>query len=109
AENPLVVTAADDVMHHGNFHQAQLAAELDAVRPAVLSTAQLSTARLAALMEPRLTDGPAFLADGPPGSSGLMVIEYTTASAVAQLRALAGPVTGGGAVLSRGAEEHASF
>ena len=30
AENPLVSVSADDVFHHGNFHQAPLAAAVDA-------------------------------------------------------------------------------
>jgi histidine ammonia-lyase len=107
AENPLV--GADDVFHNGNFHQAPLAAALDASRLALLSSAQLGAARLGALTEPRLTGLGAFLAVGPPGSSGVMIVEYTVASALAALRAAAAPVVGGNAVLSRGAEEHASF
>lgn len=35
-----------------------------------------SAARLGLLMRPDMTGLPAFLADGPPGSSGLMINEY---------------------------------
>ncbi len=109
AENPFVSVEADDVFHHGNFHQAPLALALDGVRLALLSNAQLSTARIAALCEPRLTALSPFLANGAPGSSGAMIIEYTAASALAGIRALAMPVAFGNAVFSRGVEEHASF
>jgi histidine ammonia-lyase len=109
AENPLVSVQAGDVFHHGNFHQAPLAAALDAARLAVLSSAQLGAARLGALLEPQRTGLSPFLADGPAGSSGLMITEYTTASALAELRSAAAPVTGGNSVLSRGVEEHESF
>ena len=109
AENPLVSSEAGDVFHHGNFHQAPLAAALDSTRLALLSVGQLSTTRLSALMEPQLTGQAAFLADGPAGSSGLMILEYTAASALAAMRAAATPVTTGTAVISRGAEAHASF
>jgi histidine ammonia-lyase len=109
AENPFVSVAADDVFHHGGFHQAPLAAALDSLRLALLGSAQLTTARISALFEPRLTELTPFLAAGPAGSSGLLVLEYTAAGAVAALRAAAMPVALGSAVLSRGAEEHASF
>ena len=106
AENPLV--AGGDVYHHGGFHQAPLAAALDAVRLAALSSAQLGAARLANLMEPRLTGSSAFLADGPADSSGLMITEYVAADALSVVRAAATPVAGGGVTISRGAEQHAS-
>jgi histidine ammonia-lyase len=109
AENPLVSISADDVFHHGNFHQAPLAAAADAVGVALFSSAQLGCARLATLMEPRFTGLGPFLADGPAGSSGLMITEYTAASALAEIRAAAAPAAAGNAVLSRGVEEHASF
>ncbi|MFF4143342.1 aromatic amino acid lyase [Streptomyces sp. NPDC001698] len=43
------------------------------------------------------------------GSSGIMITEYAAQSALAELRGAAQPVTIGHAVISRGAEEHASF
>jgi histidine ammonia-lyase len=109
AENPLVSISANDVFHHGNFHQAPLAAAVDAVGLALFSSAQLGCARLATMMEPRFTGLAPFLADGPAGSSGLMITEYAAASALAEIRAAATPATTGNAVLSRGVEEHASF
>jgi histidine ammonia-lyase len=38
-----------------------------------------------------------------------MILEYTASAALAEMRALAAPVSLGTAVLSRGAEEHAAF
>ena len=107
AENPLL--AGGRFHHHGGFHAASLALALDTVRLAVVPFAQLSTARLAHLMDPPLTGLPAFLATGAPGSSGLMIAEYVAADALARLRAAAAPVTLGTATISRGLEEHASF
>jgi histidine ammonia-lyase len=108
AENPLV--AADGrVLHNGNFHGAYLALALDSARQALYSAAALSPARLAALTDPDRTGLRPFLAGGPPGSSGIMILEYTASAALAELRGLATPVCLGAAVLSHGAEEHASF
>ena len=71
--------------------------------------AELSAARLGDLVEPDQTDLPAFLASGPAGSSGVMILEYVAHDALAQLRQAALPVTLGSAVVSRGPEDHASF
>jgi histidine ammonia-lyase len=109
AENPLVDAASGRVLHNGNFHGAYLALALDAARLAVCADAALSPARLAALTEPERTGLRPFLAGGPDGSSGIMILEYTASAALAELRGLAAPASLGTAVLSRGAEEHAAF
>ena len=106
AENPLAVDGT--ALHHGQFVTQRLAAGLDAVRLAAVPAATLSTARLAALLDPALTGLPAFLADGPAGSSGLMIVEYVAADLLARVRSTAAPVTGGRSVVSLGLEEHAS-
>jgi histidine ammonia-lyase len=109
AENPLIDLAGRRVLHNGNFHGAYLALALDAARLAVCADAALSPARLAALTDPGRTGLRPFLAGGPDGSSGIMILEYTASAALAELRMLAAPASLGTAVLSRGAEEHAAF
>lgn len=108
-ENPLVDVASGGIFHNGNFHGAPVCLGLDAVRAALYQTASLSAARISALMEPALTTLRPFLAYGPSASSGLLIAEYVAQSALAELRHLAAPDSLGGAVLSRGTEEHASF
>ncbi|MFC4585368.1 aromatic amino acid ammonia-lyase [Sphaerisporangium corydalis] len=116
AENPLISlhTPSEDppsatIHHHGGFHQAALGLAMDHLRVALLHTAHLSTARLATLAEPAFTGLRPFLAEGPAGSSGVMILEYSANSALAQLRNAAYPAGLGHAVLSRGMEDHASF
>lgn len=109
AENPLVDRASGDVFHHAHFHTAYVAVALDQARAAVHQVAELSTARLGDLVEPTMTGLPPFLASGPVGSSGVMILEYVAHDALAQLRHAALPVTLGNAVVSRGLEDHASF
>ena len=109
AENPLVDARSGQVWHNGNFHTAYLTLALDSARLALCADAALSLARLAAFADPDRTGLRPFLADGPDGSSGIMILEYTAAAALAELRGLAGPVVLGTAVLSNGAEEHAAF
>ncbi len=109
AENPLI--AADDLAayHHGGFYQAGLALALDHFRLAVTQVARLSTSRLSTLNEPAYTRLRPFLADHEPASSGVMILEYSAAAALGDLRAFSAPASLGHAVLSRGVEEQASF
>ena len=109
AENPLVDVAGATVWHNGNFHTAYVGLALDAVRAALFQTAALSAARLGTLVEPAFTGLAPFLATDPPPSSGVMILEYVSQSAIADIRRLAAPAALGSAVLSRGVEEHAGF
>ena len=107
-ENPLV-TDDGKPMHHGGFMTARLSATLDALRQASYPVMALSGARLSALVNPSLTGLPAFLASGPPDSSGIMVLEYVAQDALARCRLLTSPVSTGNLSISLGLEEHASF
>ncbi|MFI5797665.1 aromatic amino acid lyase [Streptomyces sp. NPDC051677] len=109
SENPLMDPDGIAAYHHGGFFAAPLGLALDAANLALLQTAQLSAARLAALGDPGLTGLPAFLGAGPASSSGTMILEYTANSALAELRSCTTPASAGHAVLSRGLEEAASF
>lgn len=108
SENP-VIAPDGRAYHHGGFFAAPLGLALDGLNLAVLQTAQLSAARLAALGRADLTGLPAFLAAGPASSSGTMILEYTANSALAELRSCAAPASAGHAVVSQGLEEAASF
>src|SRR5215213_309816 len=105
-ENPLVV-ADGTPLHHGGFVTARLSATLDALRQATYPVIALSAARLSALMNPSLTGLPPFLASGPPGSSGVLILEYVAQDALARI--VSAPVSTGHASISLGLEEHASF
>jgi histidine ammonia-lyase len=108
-ENPLVDVSGQTVWHNGNFHGGYVGLALDTIRAALFSTAALSGARLSTLVEPRYTGLRPFLADGPPASSGVMILEYVSQSALAQLRHNAAATGLATAVVSRGLEEHAAF
>ncbi|MFI9762943.1 aromatic amino acid ammonia-lyase [Streptomyces sp. NPDC051963] len=109
AENPLISPEDMTAYHHGGFYQAQLALSLDHFRLALTQVARLSTSRLSTLNEPAYTRLKPFLADNEPASSGVMILEYSAAAALGDLRAFSAPASLGHAVLSRGVEEQASF
>ncbi|MFC9790402.1 aromatic amino acid ammonia-lyase [Rhodococcus sp. NPDC127528] len=109
AENPVISVDRDDVFHNANFHAQALALACDHSKLALFGVANLSTRRLANLTEPAFTDLDPFLAVGPAGSSGVMLLEYVAAGALARSRNSANPATLGTVTISRGTEDHASF
>lgn len=108
-ENPVFDIDERTVTHHGAFFQAQLALDLDATTLAVAQAATNAHALLRLTNEPAYTRLRPFLATGPAGASGLMMLEYTAAAALAEIRNAANPATLGTIALSRGTEEDASF
>ncbi|MFE4702612.1 aromatic amino acid lyase [Streptomyces sp. NPDC056738] len=112
-ENPLIgwddVTGAPAARHHGGFFTAPLTLALDQSVLAVLGTARLSAARLSALGRPELTGLRSYLADASSAGSGMMILEYSAASALAEIQACATPASLGHVVLSQGMEEAATF
>ncbi|MGW0971600.1 aromatic amino acid ammonia-lyase [Streptomyces sp. NPDC002516] len=112
-ENPLIgwddTTGTPVALHHGGFFTAPLTLALDRLDLAVLGTARLSAARLSALGRPELTGLRSYLADASVAGSGMMILEYSCASALAEIQACATPAALGHAVLSQGLEEAATF
>ena len=111
AENPLFVDGVNgpEVVHHGGFFQASLAVTVDSLTIALAQSIPTSLSRIRMMTEPNYTGGSPFLAQGPQGSSGIMMVEYVAASAYAEMVAAAAPSSMTTAVVSRGTEEDASF
>lgn len=112
-ENPLIgwdaTTRAPVALHHGGFFTAPLTLALDQLGLAVLGTARLSAARLSGLGRPELTGLRSYLADTSSAGSGMMILEYSAASALAEIQLCATPAALGHVVLSQGMEEAATF
>jgi histidine ammonia-lyase len=108
-ENPLFDIENGAVVHHGAFYQASLSLELDGTTLALALTAPITHSRIRMLNDPDTNGGNAFLAADAAGSSGLMMVEYVAAGAIAEIRNAAQPASAGTLVLSRGAEEDATF
>lgn len=108
-ENPLFDIENESVIHHGAFYQASLSLELDGTTLGLALTAPITHSRIRLLNDPDTNAGNAFLAADAGGSSGLMMVEYVAAGAIAEIRNAAQPASAGTLVLSRGAEEDATF
>ena len=108
-ENPLFDIDNGVVVHHGAFYQASLSLELDGTTLALALAAPITHSRIRMINDPDSNGGNPFLAADAAGSSGLMMIEYVAAGAIAEIRNAAQPASAGTLVLSRGAEEDATF
>ncbi|MBV9681216.1 MAG: aromatic amino acid lyase [Solirubrobacterales bacterium] len=93
----------------GNFQAAELGAGLDAMRAAFAHSASLIAARVSAILDPRMSGLPPFLAVDPGLESGHMMLEYTAHSAAAEIRSLATPMAVQSVWASLGVESHASL
>jgi histidine ammonia-lyase len=106
-ENALIDGA--EALPNGNFHAAELTAALDRLRAALAQSASLIAARVSALLEPRMSGLPPFLAGHPGVDSGVMMLEYTAHAAAAEARSLVTPMAGQNVAASLGVESHSSL
>jgi histidine ammonia-lyase len=94
---------------NGNFYGAELAAVLDALRNALAASSSLIAIRVSALLEPRFSGLPQFLAPEAGLSSGAMIVEYTAHAAASEVRSLAASVAVQSVTASMGVESGASL
>jgi histidine ammonia-lyase len=107
-DNPLVL--GDEIVSGGNFHGEPLALALDYLAIALTALAGISERRVDRLVNPALNeDLPAFLAGHPGLESGLMMIQVTAASLVAENRVLANPASPGSITTSGNKEDFVSM
>ncbi|RQG93794.1 histidine ammonia-lyase [Natrarchaeobius chitinivorans] len=120
-DNPLVFAAdrVDErasgtdnasVLSGGNFHGAPLATRLEYVRLALVDLAAIAERRIDRLLNPNLQEPhlPPFLAADGGVESGYMIVQYTAASLVNELRSL-GPASTDNTPVSGGQEDHVSM
>ncbi|MGO9907812.1 MAG: aromatic amino acid lyase [Solirubrobacteraceae bacterium] len=93
----------------GNFHAAELGAALDGLRAAFAHSASLIAGRVSALLDPRMSGLPPFLAGDPGPDSGVMMLEYTAHAAASEARSVASPMAVQSVWASLGVESHASL
>jgi histidine ammonia-lyase len=109
-DNPLVFDDPAEVISAGNFHGQSLALAFDTLRLGLADLASISERRTFRLVSPSLNGRlPAFLTNDAGASSGYMVIQYTAAALVAELRALAHPVSIDTIPTSDNQEDHVSM
>ena len=109
-DNPLVFDDPPQVISAGNFHGQSLALAFDTLRLALADLGSISERRTFRLLSPS-TNGvlPPFLTPSAGSSSGYMIVQYVAAALVAELRALAHPVSADTIPTSDNQEDHVSM
>jgi len=109
-DNPLVFDDPPEVISAGNFHGQGLSVALDTLRLGLADLGSISERRTFRLLSPSLNGRlPEFLTTDAGNSSGYMVAQYTAAALVAELRALAHPVSVDSIPTSDNQEDHVSM
>lgn len=109
-DNPLVFDDPPEVISAGNFHGQSLALAFDTLRLSLADLGSISERRTFRLLSPTLNGRlPEFLTRDAGTSSGYMVAQYTAAALVAELRALAHPVSVDSIPTSDNQEDHVSM
>jgi histidine ammonia-lyase len=111
-DNPMVFTSADqdaEVISGGNFHGAPVAVAADLLVIALAQLATISERRGDRLVNPALSDLPAFLTRNSGLQSGYMMAQVTAAALASEIKTLAHPASADTIPTSANREDHVSM
>ncbi|WP_025642589.1 histidine ammonia-lyase [Schnuerera ultunensis] len=108
-DNPLIFEDTQDVISGGNFHGQPMALSFDFLGIALSELANISERRIERLVNPALSDLPAFLAKNGGLNSGFMIVQYSAAALVSENKVLAHPASVDSIPSSANQEDHVSM
>jgi histidine ammonia-lyase len=108
-DNPLIFPEEEKVISAGNFHGEPVALASDFLSIAVSELASISERRIASLINPAISDLPAFLTKEPGLNSGFMMAQTVAAALVSENKSLAHPASVDSIPTSNNQEDHVSM
>jgi len=108
-DNPLIFPETGDVISGGNFHGEPVAFAADTLALAICEIASISERRQAILVDPKMSDLPAFLVKDSGVNSGFMIAQVTSAALVSENKTLAHPSSVDSIPTSANQEDHVSM
>ena len=108
-DNPLVFIEDGDVISGGNFHAEPVAYAADQIAMVLCEIGNISERRTSILVDPKMTDLPAFLVKDSGVNSGFMIAQVTAAALVAENRMVAHPCVIDTVPTSANQEDHVSM
>ncbi len=108
-DNPLVFAERGDILSGGNFHGAPVGLVLDYAAIAATDLASISERRVEKLVNPALSELPAFLVREGGLHSGLMMAQVTAAALVSECKVLSHPASVDSIPTSAAKEDHVSM
>lgn len=108
-DNPILFPEQGEVISGGNFHGQPLAFAMDYLAIAMAELANISERRTERLVNPSLSDLPAFLTENGGINCGFMICQYVAASLVSENKVLAHPASVDSIPSSANQEDHVSM
>ena len=113
-DNPLIFPnpsnpGVDEVISQGNFHGEVLALAADGMSHAIFELAHISERRIDQIVDPSRSNLPAFLATNSGLESGMMIVHYVAAAALAEMHGRTMPRSAFSTPTSGGQEDHVSM
>jgi histidine ammonia-lyase len=108
-DNPLVFADDGKILSCGNFHGEPVAFALDYLAIAMTASSSISECRIEKLINPAMSDLPAFLAPNGGLNSGLMIVQVAAASLVSENKILSHPASVDSIPTSADKEDHVSM
>ena len=108
-DNPLVLAERGEILSGGNFHAEPVAFAADQIALAVSEIGALTERRIALLVDPAMSELPAFLTPEPGVNSGFMAAEITAAALAAENRQRAAPASIDSLTTCANQEDHVSM
>ncbi|HVC20416.1 MAG TPA: histidine ammonia-lyase [Vicinamibacterales bacterium] len=108
-DNPMVFADEDEIVSGGNFHGAPVALAADLLTLALAQLATVSERRAERLVNPALSDLPAFLTRNGGLQSGFMLAQVTAAALTSEIKVLAHPSSADTIPTSANKEDHVSM
>ncbi len=108
-DNPVIFPDDDIAISGGNFHGQIMAIAFDTLAIAIAEIANVAERRIERLVNPALSDLPAFLTENGGLHSGFMILQYSAASLVSENKTLAHPASVDSIPSSANQEDHVSM
>ena len=108
-DNPMVFSSDDEILSGGNFHGAPVAIAGDVIVLALAQLATISERRSDRLVNPALSQLPAFLTPESGLQSGYMLAQVTAAALTSEIKTLAHPASVDTIPTSANREDHVSM
>jgi histidine ammonia-lyase len=108
-DNPLVFPEQKKILSGGNFHGQIVAIAMDVMSIAMAEIANISEQRIEKLINPAISDLPAFLTPQGGLNSGFMIIQVAAASIVSENKTLCHPASVDSIPTSADKEDHVSM
>src|SRR5690606_19099877 len=107
--NPIVLSDKMEILSGGNFHAEPIAFAADKLAIVLCEIASMSERRISLLVDPNISQLPAFLINESGLNSGFMIAQVTAAALISENKSLSYPCSVDSIPTSANQEDHVSM